>query len=189
MRCDVLAALMREGMTVTLLRHDGTAVGFCLPVVPRIDDVAQFVEEAALTAEWPSVLEAFRAAEERRVVLSLAKRLGLTLRDPRRGSFERRLIELAQLRLVGGAPLCAEELMARLDSPLLRAELVQALARHGIGARFQDPRLPERNIAGLAHAALGLKLSLLGTHCRSPPISANTAANTAEEAAGLSATT
>jgi hypothetical protein len=152
-----LPALLRQGASLALLAGDGRALGFCVPLLPRPDDLVELVEAAALRADWPAPLEALLAAEERLAVAWLARRLAFARVDPRRRVLERHLGAALAERLGPAAPLDADALRARLAA-LLRAELAQGLIAHGIGARWQDPRRPERDLAAFACRILALEL-------------------------------
>lgn len=154
---DVLPALLRRGRTVTLLAADGSALGFCLPVVPRPDDLACLLEQVGEQADWPGAFEALAAAAERSALLELIRRLDLSRPELRRTRLERRLRDLVTCRLGPAPPLDASALLARLDA-LLVAELAQALLDAGLGARFQDPRLPSRDLLALSRRVLSVEL-------------------------------
>lgn len=154
---DVLPALLRRGRSVTLLARDGLPLGFCLPVVPRPDDLACLLEQVADRPDWPPALDALAAGAERRAVLDLVRRLELARPELRRTALDRRLLDLVAQRLGRNPPLDAPTLVARLEA-LLAAELTQALLDAGLGPRFQDRRLPERDLLGLACRVLSLEL-------------------------------
>jgi hypothetical protein len=154
---DVLPALLRRGRSVALLAPDGAALGFCLPLVPRPDDLACLLEQVADRPDWPPARDALAAAAERRAVLDLVRRLGLARPELRRTALDRRLLDLVAQRLGRDPPIDAPGLMARLEA-LLAAELAQALLDAGLGPRFQDRRLPERDLLTLTCRVLSLEL-------------------------------
>jgi hypothetical protein len=138
-------ALLRAGVSLTFVDRDGGPVGHGLPCVPCRCDLAGLLDEAAILAEWPDLLDAWRTGEERRGLARLASRLALRPGGWRAAALDRHLSGWLSVRC-GPQPLVPPaQLLARLEG-LLRAELSAALARHGLGARFQDRRAPELDL-------------------------------------------
>lgn len=133
----VLPALLRAGIPVSFLDGGGRPLGTLLPASARRTDTRALLEEADNRGMLDAVRESWKAAEERRLLLDLATRLGIATPELRRARIDRRV--LAALDRTG-APLSGEELVTRMRG-LLESHLACLLLEEGLGWSWQggDP--------------------------------------------------
>jgi hypothetical protein len=150
---ETLAACLEAGVPVTFLDGFGRALGQLLPLHRRQQDLAALIDEAAAAGRFAALRASWRAAIERRAVVSAVTALGLRTPDLRA-----RTVRLAAARAVDrfGSPVPTELLEARLRA-LFQGLVAERLVEEGAGARFQGQD-PDLDLAADLDAALSFEL-------------------------------
>lgn len=150
---DTLSACLAAGVPVSFLDGHGRALGLLLPAHRRHQDLAALIGEAVAAGRFEALRADWRAAIERRAVITAVSALGLRVRDLRA-----RTVWLAAARAVDriGASVPTEDLEARLAS-LLDGFVAERLIDEGAGLRFQGQD-PDLDLASDLRAALAFEL-------------------------------